>query len=344
METSEGDTSLESVGNGIVIGQYTNCEEIGEGVSSKVYVSGTVALKVRKEPEDLPPHNIGREARIMETLGTRRDNNGGLTRCIHLESYFDSPLGPVLVMPFMPLTLEMVLKDDTHDCSPHSKLSQKRLFHIFEQVFSGLEYVHSFGIIHRDIKPSSILLSSLDGSAVLSDFGASWHPEFSLMVEPVEPETQKCLDVGTGRYRAPETLFGNHAYGTSLDMWSAGAMLAECARPYPHDPLFRSLAAHEDGNQLGLILDIIKKLGTPTHETWPESTTFRTPPFEMYNHFETRPWAEILADVNERIQVIVSKLVRYQSTERLTATQALEEIQKLQNPTEEETHDEEDNE
>ncbi|KAK4134503.1 hypothetical protein BT67DRAFT_462150 [Trichocladium antarcticum] len=96
------------------------------------------------------------------------------------------------------------------------------------------------------------------------------------------------LDVGTGPYRAPETLFGNAAYTCAADQWAAGAMLAECvARPRPR-ALFASRAAHEDGNQLGLILSIFQTVGSPTPATWPEAAGWKIRPWEMYREFEGR--------------------------------------------------------
>lgn len=302
--------TIAAVGNRLLIGTYSNCYPVGQGVTSTIYVSDLTALKVRKTAKDLPPHNMAREIKVMESF--RSDQRA--IHCTPIFEHFDSPLGYVIAMPYKALSLEQVLRSD--DCPILMDL--KQLVDIFEQILIGLAYLHSVGIIHRDIKPSSILLT-MDARVSLSDFGASWHPDFSQTDEPVELETEKCLDVGTGPYRAPEALFGNQAYGTSLDMWALGAMLAECARPRPHEPMFRSRGAHEDGNQLGLILDIMKKLGTPTYETWPEAATFRTPPFEMYNHFETQPWEDLLPFVDVRIRAIVSKIIKYESATRLDA-------------------------
>ena len=254
---------------------------------------------------------MAREAKILKQLQTT--DNSASNNIIQLrETLYDAEQQLVLVLPYMPLTLQAVLRGDED-----SKIPRSRLQSYFVDLLSALESLHSQGIVHRDVKPSAVLLQSIDGPAYLSDFGTAWHPQFSVEDEPADA---KVLDVGTGPYRAPEVLFGDQAYGASVDMWAVGAMLAECARPAPHKPLFESRAVHEDGNQLGLILSIFKTIGTPTRESWPEAASFRTPPFEMYRVFEPQPWEAILPDVDEYLRAIVASLVRYDST-RLTSEQ-----------------------
>lgn len=105
-------------------------------------------------------------------------------------------------------------------------------------------------------------------------------------------------------------------------MWSAGVMFAECLRK-PPKPLFESRETSEDGNQLGLILSIFKTLGTPTKERWPEAVHFTTPPFEWYREFPGQTWEELLPDAEVFERDMVAKLVRYESGERLIASNAL---------------------
>ncbi|RFU30540.1 hypothetical protein B7463_g5770, partial [Scytalidium lignicola] len=186
-------------------------------------------------------------------------------------------------------------------------------------IFSALQYLHHQGVIHRDIKPSNVLLASPTGPAYISDFGTAWDPGLSAVDEPAH---HKVLEVGTTCYRAPETLFGNRSYDTSLDMWSTGVMLAECLQTPTHT-LFESPDTSEDGNQLGLILSIFKTIGTPTKETWPEAVNFTTPPFEWYQEFPGKSWEELLPSIDEVSRNLVTGLVRYESKERLTAEEAL---------------------
>lgn len=282
------------------IGSYENCQYIASGVTAEVYRHNDQALKVITETRNIEPHNPSREAKILSRLKKP---------CIPLlDTFYDHEQRFTLVFPYMPLTLSALLEQ--------SSLSSVQIRSIFTDTLQALNDIHAQGIIHRDVKPQAILLASAKGPAYLSDFGTAWHPELSTSSEPVDA---KVLDIGTGPYRAPEVLFGNKSYGTAVDMWAVGCMLAECARRPPR-PLFDSRPVHEDGNQLGLILSIFQTIGTPTKETWPEAQSFRTPPFELYKVFEGQPWEDILDDVDEGWADLVKKTVQYGS-DRMTARQ-----------------------
>jgi len=265
-----------------------------------VYRSDTFALKVITDTRNAEPHNPAREAKILKKLSH--------SSIIKINETFRDREGRfVLVFPFVPLTLAKTLG------SGH--ISKNLTLTCFHDLFSALSYLHEQGIIHRDVKPSNILLKSSTGPAYLADFGTAWHPSLSLVDEPAN---HKVLEVGTTCYRAPETLFGNRKYDGSLDMWASGTMLAECL-VQPPKFLFASGEAFEDGNQLGLVLSIFKTIGTPTKETWPEAINFTTPPFEWYQEFPGRSWEELLPGVDENGRDLVGKLVRYESGQRLTA-------------------------
>ncbi|KAI3543696.1 hypothetical protein CSPX01_06019 [Colletotrichum filicis] len=288
---------------GVNIGSYKNCVSFASGLTSEVYRCKDRALKVIVETHNIEPHNPQREARILATL--KRP-------CIPLlETFRDQEQRFVLVFPYKPMTLADVIDKGT--------IPLPQIRRLFKDIFTALANIHGQGIIHRDVKPEAILLDGPEGPAYLSDFGTAWHPTMSIVSEPAK---SKILDIGTGPYRAPEALFGDKAYGPSVDVWAAGAMLAECCRSPPKS-LFNSRPAHEDGNQLGLILSIFKTLGTPTRETWPEAASFKTPPFEMYRMFDGQPWTEILPEVNPHARELISSLVRFDS-KRATAEQALQ--------------------
>lgn len=298
-----------SSSSGITIGTYHDCHYVSGGVTSEVYRSGAVALKVIVETHNMEPHNPQREAKILGLLKEP---------CISLlETFRDQEQRFVLAMPYMPLTLQDLVEKGT--CSPAQIAAH------FGALFRALADIHSQGIIHRDVKPSAILLASPSGPAYLSDFGTAWHPQLSATSEPADA---KILDIGTGAYRAPEVLFGDKSYGMSVDIWAAGVMLTECCRrdPLPQGgggggPIFESRAAHEDGNQLSLILSIFKTIGSPTPETWPAAKSFKTPPFEMYQSFPGKPWAELLEGINDDMAALIKSMLTYESSARPSAQQ-----------------------
>ena len=287
---------------GITIGSYHGCHHIASGFVSQVYRCEAIALKVITETCNVEPHNPRREVNILKNY-----SHNSIIKLV--ETFLDCQSRLVLVFPYMPLTLAKVINSGS--------LAISLVKSCFRCLFSALAFLHTHEIIHRDIKPSNLLLAAPSGPAYLSDFGTAWHPTTSASTEP---PGKKILDIGTTCYRSPEALFGNKAYGASLDMWGAGTMLAECLRTPPKE-LFESREADEDGNQLGLILSIFKTLGTPTKETWPEAKHFTTPPFEWYQVFPGKSWTELLPNVEEEARDLVSKLVCYESGSRLSASE-----------------------
>ncbi|XP_038411695.1 mitogen-activated protein kinase 15 isoform X4 [Canis lupus familiaris] len=119
--------------------------------------------------------------------------------------------------------------------------------YIFYQLLRATKYIHSGRVIHRDQKPSNILL---DSSCVvkLCDFGLA-RPLSSL---PEEPAGQALTDyVATRWYRAPEVLLSSSWYTPGVDMWSLGCILGEMLRGRPLFPGTSTL------HQLELILETI---------------------------------------------------------------------------------------
>ncbi|WP_436790895.1 serine/threonine-protein kinase [Yinghuangia sp. YIM S10712] len=110
-------------------------------------------------------------------------------------------------------------------------LSAERVARLGARLASALEHVHAAGIVHRDVKPSNVLVG-LDDAPYLADFGIS-----RLVDEPTRsaPDTI----VGTVPYLAPEQLLGRGS-GPASDIHALGLVLLEALkgeREYPGGPL-----------------------------------------------------------------------------------------------------------
>ena len=107
-----------------------------------------------------------------------------------------------------------------------SRLSIAQITRIIDQVLAAVEYLHSFGICHRDIKLENILLSKHSG-VKLSDFGLA-AMTFDGIVH------NNC---GSFQYAAPEAIHAPSFDGMKADMWSIGVVcyaLFACALPFPN--------------------------------------------------------------------------------------------------------------
>ena len=84
------------------------------------------------------------------------------------------------------------------------------------QVLRGMKYIHSAGILHRDLKPRNLLVNG-NCDLKICDFG------LSRADIPELYEAGAMTDyISTRWYRAPELLLGSEDYTNSVDMWSIG--------------------------------------------------------------------------------------------------------------------------
>ncbi|KAJ3227978.1 Casein kinase II subunit alpha [Clydaea vesicula] len=106
----------------------------------------------------------------------------------------------------------------------------------------ALDYAHSRGIMHRDIKPDNIIFDTEKNSLKLIDWGSASH--YSV-------HQKRSLHVASRYYKSPELLLGFRNYDYSIDVWGAGAILAGM--------IFRKNGAFFEGKDTTHQLEIIIK-------------------------------------------------------------------------------------
>src|ERR1700743_1999040 len=112
-----------------------------------------------------------------------------------------------------------------------SRLPPRRAARVAQQLLSALAHAHAAGVLHRDVKPSNVLIAAggHDERAVLTDFGIAQFEGDSRL-------TQTGMVMGSPGFTAPERIRGGSATSAS-DLWSLGATIyaaCEGQGPYEH--------------------------------------------------------------------------------------------------------------
>ena len=270
------------------VGPYLHCTHHKIGLFSTIYKYHpegapeveVFAIKVTSPSMEQPPHDSRREVRLLSLAA--HPNVISLMHADHLQD------GHILLkFPFVPFTLE----DFLISSQKHISLNTLR------DLFSALAHIHEKEILHRDVKPSNILISPLANvkgpqagyRTYLADFGIAW-----CATDPAsEPQDAKYTDIGTTCYRAPELLFGCRWYREGVDLWSAGCVVAEVLmhnarldNKEPADGSWTLFDAGDLGSELALVKSIFETLGTPDEDTWPVNITFNASVLFAYEEAE----------------------------------------------------------
>ncbi|KAK9378382.1 kinase-like domain-containing protein [Kockiozyma suomiensis] len=226
--------------------QYQQLEKLGEGTYATVYkgrnraTGELVAMKeINLDSEEGTPSTAIREISLMKEL--KHENIVALYDVIHTENKLN------LVFEHMDRDLKKYM-DSRGD---HGALEYATIKSFMYQLLTGIAFCHDNRVLHRDLKPQNLLISN-KGQLKLGDFGLA--RAFGIPVNTFSNE------VVTLWYRAPDVLLGSRTYSTSIDMWSAGCIMAEM---YTGRPLFPG-TTNEDQLQ-----KIFRLMGTPSERSWP---------------------------------------------------------------------------
>ncbi|XP_021743084.1 serine/threonine-protein kinase OSR1-like [Chenopodium quinoa] len=197
---------------------YTLLEEIGEGVSALVYRAlcilnnEIVAIKIldfERCNSDLK--NISRESHTMFLV----DHANVLKS--HCSFVNDHNLW--VVMPYMAGGSCLHILKAAHP----DGFEEVVIATILREVLKGLEYLHSHGHIHRDVKAGNILIGSR-GAVKLGDLGVS-----TCLFDSGDRQRTRNTFVGTPCWMAPEVMEQHNGYDFKADIWSFGITALELA-------------------------------------------------------------------------------------------------------------------
>ncbi|CAL8381700.1 unnamed protein product [Gadus morhua 'NCC'] len=119
---------------------------------------------------------------------------------------------------------------------PYALVDVEHTLCLLRKTLEGVEYIHSKGMMHRDLKPPNIFLHGQDSQVRIGDFGLACK---DILVNDQDPlpfasninGSQHTAGVGTFVYAAPEQLEGSY-YNSKSDMYSIGVLALELFQPF----------------------------------------------------------------------------------------------------------------
>jgi len=199
---------------GTTVGEYRVTGFIGAGGMGEVYCAehskigrrAAVKILTHTSGTDASLDRFFNEARIQSSL--RHPNISTLYDFTEIDSQ------PCIIMEYVDgQTLAERIR-------PSAPLGVRDIIFIFEPIVEAIAYIHSKGVVHRDIKSNNIKISS-NGEVKLLDFGIA-------KSEASEQLTATGAVIGTLQYLSPEQLMGGVADARS-DIWALGVLMYEMA-------------------------------------------------------------------------------------------------------------------
>uniref|UniRef100_A0A8C1ET59 non-specific serine/threonine protein kinase n=2 Tax=Cyprinus carpio TaxID=7962 RepID=A0A8C1ET59_CYPCA len=178
----------------------------------------------------------------------------------------------------------------------------------------ALDYCHSMGIMHRDVKPHNVMIDHEHRKLRLIDWG---------LAEFYHPSQEYNVRVASRYFKGPELLVDYQMYDYSLDMWSLGCMLASMI--FRKEPFFHG---HDNYDQL---VRIAKVLGTEDLYDYIDKYNIELDPRfnDILGRHSRKRWERFVHSENQHLVStealdFLDKLLRYDHQARLTAREAME--------------------
>ncbi|MEU0335052.1 protein kinase [Streptomyces sp. NPDC006193] len=253
--TSRQETRQDKSERRLLAGRYRLGDVLGRGGMGTVWraedetLGRTVAVKELRFPSNIDEEEkrrlITRTLREAKAIARIRNNSA-----VTVYDVVDEDDRPWIVMELVEgKSLAEVIRED-------GLLKPKRAAEVGLAILDVLRSAHREGILHRDVKPSNVLIAE-DGRVVLTDFGIA-------QVEGDPSITSTGMLVGAPSYISPERARG-HKPGPAADLWSLGGLLyaaVEGVPPYDKGSAIATLTAVmteplEEPKHAGPLRDVI---------------------------------------------------------------------------------------
>ncbi|OII76861.1 casein kinase alpha subunit [Cryptosporidium andersoni] len=185
-------------------------------------------------------------------------------------------------------------------------------YYIF-QILKALDYCHSQGIMHRDVKPHNVIIDPNKKELRLIDWG---------LAEFYHPRQDYNVRVASRYYKGPELLIDFQYYDYSLDIWSLGCVLAGLV--FKRDPFFCGV---DNNDQL---VKIARVLGTDGLFEYLAKYKKQLEPYfdDLLGRHTRKPWSKFLTNenqhfVNPSVLDLLDKMLVYDHAERILPKEAM---------------------
>lgn len=183
------------------------------------------------------------------------------------------------------------------------EFSEDKIQYLVYQMLKGLKYIHSAGVVHRDLKPGNLAVNE-DCELKILDFG---------LARPADAEMTGY--VVTRWYRAPEVILSWMHYNQTVDIWSVGCIMAE---------MLTGKTLFKGKDYLDQLTQILKVTGVPGTEFVQKLKDKAAKSYiQSLPQSPKKDFSQLFPRASPQATDLLEKMLELDVDKRLTASQAL---------------------